>query len=359
MTQPAHAFRGCWDYPFRAGRIGSPVSRSNMLGLIGWACGPNVQVRISVDGEVVATTRPSFEREDIRVIFWPDPEASEKTGWAYGLDATAWPPGPHRIAVDLFREHEIVLLGERIIEFPSQVPSALWMREIEPLLSGQYEVVGNRVYRGSKPGSWLEHATSAWGFSPEAEKIITEADGWVLAVGAGINNTLERVIQLDIFDYPNIDVVTDGGAFPFRDESMAGVICENLIEHVPDPADLVSEIHRVLKPGGAVSITGTNMHFAHGYPHHYFNPTECGMRHLLEKVTQFRGSYTFCESPDFLEVILGYYLRALSPEARARVNAMTIQQLLSRENSSLLRDLSPEAERAISPYVHFCGRKVR
>lgn len=358
MTKPIHAFQGHWDYPFVAGRIGSAVGRSNILGLVGWACGLDVQVQISVDGEVVATTRPSFEREDIRIIFWPNLEPSLKTGWAYGLNTIAWRPGPHRIAVDLFQDHEIFRLGERIIEFPSQVPSGLWMRKIEPLLSGQYKVVGNRVYRESKPDSWLENATSAWGFSPEAEKIIAESGGWVLAVGAGVNNTFERVIQLDIFDYPNIDVVTDGGVFPFRDKSVAGVICENVIEHVPDPALLVSEIHRVLKPGGAVSITGTNMHFAHGFPHHYFNPTEFGMRHLLERVTRFRGSYTFCESPDFLEVVLGYYLRALSPEARARVNDMTVKQLLSRENSSVLRDLSPEAERAISPYVHFCGRKV-
>lgn len=152
------------------------------------------------------------------------------------------------------------------------------------------------MYCGSAPGSWLENATSAWGFSPEAETIITDADGWVLAVGAGINNTLERVIQLDIFDYPNIDVVTDGGAFPFRDESMAGVICENVIEHVADPAHLVSEIHRVLKPGGAVSITGYEYALRPWLPAPLFQPD--GIRNAASS----RKSYAISRLVQFLRV---------------------------------------------------------
>jgi SAM-dependent methyltransferase len=39
---------------------------------------------------------------------------------------------------------------------------------------------------------------------------------------------------------------------PFPDESFDGVIAKDLLEHVPDPAHVVREIRRVLRPGGVV-----------------------------------------------------------------------------------------------------------
>jgi SAM-dependent methyltransferase len=39
---------------------------------------------------------------------------------------------------------------------------------------------------------------------------------------------------------------------PFADTSFDGVILKDLLEHVADPAALVREVHRVLRPGGLV-----------------------------------------------------------------------------------------------------------
>ena len=39
---------------------------------------------------------------------------------------------------------------------------------------------------------------------------------------------------------------------PFADASFDGVIAKDVLEHVPDPAAVVREIHRVLQPGGVV-----------------------------------------------------------------------------------------------------------
>lgn len=54
----------------------------------------------------------------------------------------------------------------------------------------------------------------------------------------------------------------DGCAMPLRDNSVDGVICNQVYEHVDDQTGLMDEIHRVLKPGGVC----------------YFG---CGTRHVL------------------------------------------------------------------------------
>ena len=54
----------------------------------------------------------------------------------------------------------------------------------------------------------------------------------------------------------------DGCAMPLRDNSVDGIICNQVYEHVDDQAGLMDEILRVLRPGGAC----------------YFG---CGTRHVL------------------------------------------------------------------------------
>jgi ubiquinone/menaquinone biosynthesis C-methylase UbiE len=43
-----------------------------------------------------------------------------------------------------------------------------------------------------------------------------------------------------------------GEKLPFPDESFDLVVCLDVLEHVMDPAMVLSEVHRVLKPGGKV-----------------------------------------------------------------------------------------------------------
>jgi SAM-dependent methyltransferase len=50
-----------------------------------------------------------------------------------------------------------------------------------------------------------------------------------------------------------------GGHLPFRDGALDGVLAGEIIEHVYDPALLLRECHRVLRPGGVLVLTTPNL----------------------------------------------------------------------------------------------------
>jgi SAM-dependent methyltransferase len=48
--------------------------------------------------------------------------------------------------------------------------------------------------------------------------------------------------------------------FPYEDNSVATVLCCELVEHLPtDPMHMMSEIHRILRPGGHLVLTTPNV----------------------------------------------------------------------------------------------------
>lgn len=86
--------------------------------------------------------------------------------------------------------------------------------------------------------------------------------GKVLDVGAGSQRVAPNVVTLDIAPAPNVDCLGDAQQLPFKDCSFDGVLLSALLEHVDDPRRVISEIHRVLKPGGVVYF---NVPFLQGY----------------------------------------------------------------------------------------------
>jgi SAM-dependent methyltransferase len=60
------------------------------------------------------------------------------------------------------------------------------------------------------------------------------------------------------------------------------VIFNQVMEHLPDPASVLSELHRVLRVGGKMIYTGPLYYEEHEIPYDYYRYTQFGLRYLFE-----------------------------------------------------------------------------
>jgi SAM-dependent methyltransferase len=79
------------------------------------------------------------------------------------------------------------------------------------------------------------------------------------------------------------DQLYDGGEFPFPDGLFDSALCNQVLEHVFNPDEFLSEIGRVLKPGGKLLLTVPFVWDEHEQPYDYARYSSFGLRALLEK----------------------------------------------------------------------------
>ncbi|HAV43452.1 TPA: hypothetical protein DCX15_05500 [bacterium] len=118
-------------------------------------------------------------------------------------------------------------------------------------------------------------------------------EGKVLDVGAGgwvLPWRLFRhceYITMDVEKNENIDVVGDvQDMHMFEDSSFDVIICSEVLEHVPSPHRAISEIYRILKPGGKLLLTVPFDIGLHDCPGDYWRFTEQGLKILLEEFSE-------------------------------------------------------------------------
>ncbi len=106
------------------------------------------------------------------------------------------------------------------------------------------------------------------------------ADTLVLSIGGGPGRENPRAINVNLDAFDSVDIVGDGTNLPLTDCSVDTVTCNAVIEHVPDPRLLVSEMHRVLVPGGYAQLMIPFVFPYHAYPGDYQRYTVSGIREL-------------------------------------------------------------------------------
>lgn len=97
-----------------------------------------------------------------------------------------------------------------------------------------------------------------------------------------------RYIGLDVptsgrqADQKKPDLYYDGMTLPLDDGAVDGVLSTQVLEHVLEPARLMAEFSRVLKPGGALVLSLPFFYPLHEQPYDFYRFTEFAVRRLLD-----------------------------------------------------------------------------
>lgn len=118
-------------------------------------------------------------------------------------------------------------------------------------------------------------------------------DGLILDCGAGFRPVYyENVVNYEIVPYATTDVIGFAEDLPFKDNSFDAVFSFAVLEHVKYPFKAAAEMCRVLKKGGTMAVCAAFLQPLHGYPHHYFNMTNLGLKTLFEESIDIQRQFT-------------------------------------------------------------------
>jgi SAM-dependent methyltransferase len=120
----------------------------------------------------------------------------------------------------------------------------------------------------------------------------------VLVVGGGtIGNGVEelyadetiRIVAFDVYPSPFVQFIADAHRIPMPTESVDAVVVQAVLEHVLDPLQVVSEIHRVLRPDGLVYAETPFLQQVHAGPYDFTRYTSSGHRYLFRDFEEIKA----------------------------------------------------------------------
>ncbi|MBD2345477.1 class I SAM-dependent methyltransferase [Anabaena subtropica] len=85
-------------------------------------------------------------------------------------------------------------------------------------------------------------------------------------------------------EYGEIDYVCDLTSIPVENNKYDLVICNQVIEHIPEPEATLKELYRVLKPNGQLWLSAPFFYEEHGIPYDFYRYTQFGHKYLFEKI---------------------------------------------------------------------------
>ena len=83
----------------------------------------------------------------------------------------------------------------------------------------------------------------------------------------------------------HIDVAADlGQLLPFADRVFDTVLATDVLEHIASPDRMMSEVARILKPDGKLTLAVPFFYWLHEAPHDYYRYTEFALRRFCDNV---------------------------------------------------------------------------
>jgi len=149
-------------------------------------------------------------------------------------------------------------------------------------------------------------------------KYCTGKDIVALNLGSGNSDLSDYVSNVDLFNYPNVNLVCDIEHLPLKDNSCDAILNIAVLEHVKNPEKIVAEIFRVLKKGGLVFSFFPFIQGYHASPFDYSRRTVEGIKYLYKdfdavevKVAGGPASGFLWVSQEFLALIFSFGIKKI------------------------------------------------
>jgi SAM-dependent methyltransferase len=86
-----------------------------------------------------------------------------------------------------------------------------------------------------------------------------------------------------LHDLKYVDIIADAYDTTVPDTSCDTILCTSVLEHLERPQESISEMYRILKPGGYVILSAPMIWHLHEEPRDFFRYTKYGLRYMFEE----------------------------------------------------------------------------
>lgn len=158
-----------------------------------------------------------------------------------------------------------------------------------PTLKSQWNQFANNL---AGTGDYLTLTSSHYGLTRALLPVIRQyAAGKILDLGAGFSTYRSILLEygdtyvgMDIERHSSrLDSIADGRKLPFANEVFDTVFSSQVLEHTPEPWDLLRDACRVLRPGGVLILSAPHLSYIHAVPEDYYRYTNYGLIFLLRQ----------------------------------------------------------------------------
>jgi len=219
----------------------------------------------------------------------------------------------------------------------------------------------NRLYPSLTNPSWLVLRRRREIFQRWIERLgggeldVLDVGGRLQPYRPLLGGRVRRYVAVDVRQTPLVSVVARGEQIPLADASFDLAICTQVLEYVPEPAAVIAEIHRALKPGGSLLLSVPAI-FPRDSAYDLWRFLPDGLRFLLRS---FREVEIVAEGSSinglFRTVCVGLAAFA-RPAVLGKVMQFTLVPLLNLIAASLESLPGPTSERFSANYSAFAKK---
>jgi len=131
-------------------------------------------------------------------------------------------------------------------------------------------------------------------------------------LGSGNRRLRRDIVTVDLFPFPNVAIVADIIKTPFPDNAVDFIILDTVLEHVPDPFKVIAECRRILKPKGRMICITPFIFPYHGYPKHFYNFSEDGLRYIFRDFSECKVEMNMGPTSSLINLTSEYFAVAFS-----------------------------------------------